>query len=1099
MADLTLPIDDDGEEVTTGHGSAVPGAIVRLQSKKLKETVSASQALSGSSISSSQGSIGKTRTKPLTGSSVSAQQGFAIRLNTSVGTNVVLIGSARTSVQARIGPADRVSRTVMDAAIAATPKWTTFANSLQQISPSRNGVRIPTNEVVKFHVWGNAQQLYEQVPHTPLPVYWDNITSDFGAIADLVAEMPQRPGVRGVNIMNPFSMWHGHTRVRPDGTISMSPFIPMWVGVQFDGTVSFAMRDGSTFDAHKLPGVEAATDLALNLVANPIFYVCDALTGKVLRVDRHSIPGIPENFAGWTTTTFAQFNSPTSLRFSENGTQQGPLYVVDNGEGSLYRLDQFGNKTFVMSIANAFWIDAMNDGRMVIVTTGGLIHIIDPVAAVIQETITTGVANASWYTVSVDRKGTWGPANEFIVIAVTGGGTNTRLWRYQNGALGGAPWLSQGLGSVGLTRGTFDPHGHYPWIAEHHPDEAIILVQGIAQVFPSLLGAKPANYPAEDSYNLTLSRRGSDIIRWGTVEGVLYDDTRPSFTCLISEGGWSMVGCTNDFIAEKTFAEAAAFVQQGMIGSFPRPEIKGMDLWAVLYYIYRNSQRFLREGATLMSGLAAYCAPFLGQELPPLLTQRVPSSNEDIQMDIEQVGDNLQISFWEKHQHTNPQTPEPGLIVRVYIDEGLPEQIDLGLFGTPWTIPFPTLTPGEHSVRARPVSGVPDPQKYRGRANILRIEGVPEPETMPTWAANLADFQLYEIPNTRLRGVSGLPSFYTPTTTFPGTLDWRAIATAENGLCVKSDGSWLIAAAGGGHNDYSGNQVVSISLQSETPGPWVEDHPGSPLSAIQPNTGVEVSHYTDGLPTSAHNYDRVHFIDAENRVVRMQAPAVWGADSPTFNTCDSFSWDTKTWAAAGTIPNVGIPPAGVGFRILGTNCCKDLTTEDFYLWWRAQVWKWTRSTNTWALIKTLSSAQLKPFQTPIATDGIELINASDGGEDGTGTGQLKVINLTTLIYSEHPVIGAGAAGFQSIGTRATLQWIPEINKYLFLPGNQSALRSTVYTLEKQGTNWVSSAVLQVPMKTMLGPNNRLLRVPELKGVVFILDGITNLFFFRTHR
>src|SRR5690606_13571904 len=114
-----------------------------------------------------------------------------------------------------------------------------------------------------------------------------------------------------------------------------------------------------------------------------------------------------------------------------------------------------------------------------------------------------------------------------------------------------------GNATCGNTLYCLDLFGHYPWVAEHHPDEALIMVHGLGEVFPSLIAARPASYPAEDTYDYLAWNRGRDIIRFGTVKGVKYG-TKPSFTAQMCENGWGLLGVTADSIAEKSFEEAAA-------------------------------------------------------------------------------------------------------------------------------------------------------------------------------------------------------------------------------------------------------------------------------------------------------------------------------------------------------------------------------------------------------------------------------------------------------------------------------------------------------------------------------------------------------------
>lgn len=376
------------------------------------------------------------------------------------------------------------------------------------------------------------------------------------------------------------------------------------------------------------------------------------------------------------------------------------------------------------------------------------------------------------------------------------------------------------------------------------------------------------------------------------------------------------------------------------------------------------------------------------------------------------------------------------------------------------------------------------------QARVYRVAS-----SQPSWARNLKPFQVYSIPNTKIK------TDYTPTINHPLQGQHQNIINAESGFAVKTEGSIAIFAWSGGHGDGCYNQIVILRLESETP-TFVEYEPGSALADVpvdpaapltSPSSApvVALAYYPDGRPAGCHNYDRLHFIDAENRLIRIQAPAVWAKGSPTLQDCASFDWATKQFAPAHTIPDC----PWSGSQIIGTNVCKHPETEDIYAWYSNQIWKWTRLANSWALFK--SGAPIHGFATPIATDGNEIVQIEN---DATGT--IRTCNLTTGATAKFVATGPAAAGFQNIGTRARLFWVPPLNKYFFMRGFTPTQTNTdkIFTLAWTGSAWNAEQLVLtgdvIPVQDTLGPQARLNYIPNLHGVLYAHSGTRNMMFFK---
>jgi hypothetical protein len=371
--------------------------------------------------------------------------------------------------------------------------------------------------------------------------------------------------------------------------------------------------------------------------------------------------------------------------------------------------------------------------------------------------------------------------------------------------------------------------------------------------------------------------------------------------------------------------------------------------------------------------------------------------------------------------------------------------------------------------------------------------------SQPSWARNLRPFQVYSIPNTKMG------SDYRPTIKHPLQGVHRNIINAESGFALKRQGSIAIFAWTGGHADGTYNQIVTLQLESETP-TFVEYEPGSALADVpvdrtraltSPSCApdVAVAYFPDGRPAGCHNYDRVHFIDSENRLVRMQASVVWHKSGHTKQDCVSFDWATKQYAPPGTIPNC--PWRGAQLHSAAT--CKDPITEDIYAWFARTIWKWTRSTNEWSAFKTGAPNHDKQY--PIATDGSVLVSVFC---DDAGT--IHVLDLTTKNVTTYIATGPAASGVSYLGVaanhraRSRLFWVPPLNKYFYMRAGRSGNTDKIYTLQWTGSAWNAEQLVltgdPIPEVDTLGPTARLHYIPNLNGVLYAHSGRRNMMFFK---
>jgi hypothetical protein len=613
---------------------------------------------------------------------------------------VVLLGNAIYNQQRAYGPADRAKWSDLQALIDKVPAWDIFADAEQRLAPSWDGAE-PTRSWVRCHQYGNFNRLYMGSPQ-PDGTSVRNLGSKANGddlmlnIVPYVKSLPMRPGPRGKHMSTPFGAVRAHSRRLPDGTLSMHPDIPNWVKVDVLGNIWYYMRDGSLRLPFTLKDVGGILDWCPVPSSRKEMLVADNGKGCVWHLLRDG--------ANFTQTKYCDLPNVTSVISLPNGRQfatdkQG-VYEITGGTPQLF-----------VNLANAFYLDHFSNGDLCVGTlTPGLYRVTTGMGII---TPLYGAARLnSWVQVSVDRNGTCG-AKDTVYFAGSHFGTNDNIIIVKPNQLaqtGTQVFGSvQGQMSVGPLLYTMDPFGHYPWSFVVHEDEASIFVEGESDGQPSIWVRNAGQFPAF-SYDHATFGTGIYIIRTG-VDFSQPIGNVPSFTCQMSDSGWSGIGVCADVIAQMSFDEQVAFVQKGMAGSFPRPFLRGRSLYALLYHLNASSMRYLQVGADLLDDLKAHLLPTFGQELPalsPLPYAGVPGSDTFVEVR------NGKVAFMNNVELSKlvPLT----LLVDVYIDEGLPGQQIIRGLASPWDVIIPSLAPGQHSIRPVVTNG---DRTYWGRATVV--------------------------------------------------------------------------------------------------------------------------------------------------------------------------------------------------------------------------------------------------------------------------------------------------------------------------------------------------------------------------------------------
>ncbi|OGD30828.1 hypothetical protein A2833_01375 [Candidatus Azambacteria bacterium RIFCSPHIGHO2_01_FULL_44_55] len=377
-------------------------------------------------------------------------------------------------------------------------------------------------------------------------------------------------------------------------------------------------------------------DLPIDLVFDPrdpkIIYVADTRRDRIAKVDTRQNPAFVTTYAGVPNQKGlvdgprlqALFNAPFSLVMSSDGT----MYVADetnsairkiNPDGMVTTLVGHGSKAQKVPDKQTLWNNRQNftqngdfdtatinypqvirfdsDGNLIVVEywTNWVRRInlrTQQVERIIDFSTIGSGGPGDWVWLEVDTKGLMGPKDD---IWLTFTESTDTLFRVSK----------DGSRSKRMARGSFQidgtaagRFGHYTWALALDDEEARFITTGFGSTgvfsYRKLLPGDPPLIPS--GAKETLYRKGREMYRYGTVLSFPFD-SRPSFYNLHGPTGWSLLGNVSNFddMAAMSDGQLTTYIQQGMGGAVPRPEISGEDLRALKYFIRVESTKGYQE------------------------------------------------------------------------------------------------------------------------------------------------------------------------------------------------------------------------------------------------------------------------------------------------------------------------------------------------------------------------------------------------------------------------------------------------------------------------------------------------------------------------
>lgn len=368
----------------------------------------------------------------------------------------------------------------------------------------------------------------------------------------------------------------------------------------------------------------------------------------------------------------------------------------------------------------------------------------------------------------------------------------------------------------------------------------------------------------------------------------------------------------------------------------------------------------------------------------------------------------------------------------------------------------------------------------------------------PAWLQGRQINEWFQIPGTAMSSC--------PPTTQPFYGRASAKMDAWCGAALRRLGSIYLIGAGGGHGDYTGNEVNALTLESDTPR-WVELRPSSPLSVVVNSAGV----YTDCRRSATHTYYASHFINQDDRLAILPSEGPLADSlpnpSPEFRSAYSSSklfcsfaasdwtasaagndWDADKIASTGSGHYANFPGGGSFIAALG---CMDSSTGDLYHardFDDGRLWKWTRASNSWTELAKIGHQGYAGSAIDHSRNPKRMLVVGDY----SGTLPPRVYRLDTGEKLSVRFVGLGSSALQMSGYPGVVY--DELNDRFLVFRNTSPM--SAYAVDPE--TWEVSA-LQMngsPAARPQGLHNSIQFVPHLRGLVMGHSYTKDVYFMR---
>src|SRR5581483_650850 len=178
---------------------------------------------------------------------------------------------------------------------------------------------------------------------------------------------------------------------------------------------------------------------------------------------------------------------------------------------------------------------------------------------------------------------------------------------------------------------------------------------------------------------------------------------------------------------------------------------------------------------------------------------------------------------------------------------------------------------------------------------VLFVIAIFQPEiTFAGPLDNLQPGQWYEVPNSHLSRFypNPLPRGLTGPAAVMSAWGDGAYDTLRNRLIIH----------GGGHADYSGNEIYVFDINSLS---WSRPWGPSLLSSIPLSTALVSETYLDGNPTSVHTYAGMVYLPTQDKLWRAGG-SLWSGSGQGSRATWIFDFNTLSWQRGPDSPYLGV-------------------------------------------------------------------------------------------------------------------------------------------------------------------------------------------------